>query len=679
MEIYELVNLFIYELEEELGEYSSTSLEIENTPEFIPLIDDLYINVHTIKGSSKSLLNNLKKEEFHISKTHVEQIANITHSFEDYLEFLKSKNALSENDVTLLFEFEKIMRDLKSRIEEEIEDSIEQSIIDNFLKYLHTQNIVGGISNLNSQQNNDSINRNFFTITLDCDQQYKHAYLSIIYREIEEKYDDVVFIPSKESLLKNEEFNSISIQINSSEEHTNIKQFIKQIENVDTVESIPYKHIPSTKNEEKGTDITEEPINNTITGFISSYLPNANTPEKKVQKSQTLRISTRRIDNVLKHTSKLVILNNKLDQFLIQNDFLTGTKKRKELEELFAEISSHVDYLQESVLEIRMTSFKQLFERFPKDIRALSIEYKKPIGFSYSGESTEIDKNILDELFDPFMHLIRNSVIHGIESPEERIKKGKPPKGSINIQAKHDKNRVIITINDDGKGIGLEALKKSAINKKILSSSEANSMSKNDLLELIFKSGVSTSETVTEYSGRGIGMEAVRKKLDAVNGSISVSSSEDIGTTITLILPLTTAIIEGMITKINGEYFTFPISQVDEVINIKKSEVRTSSDKKYFFLKDKEIPIIYSEEYFNMETKEKDPANPFLKIMIVRAHNYIVGLTIDEFLGQQSIVVKNMHPFVQSARGISSCNILGDGSISLIVDSNDLLQHLSKV
>ncbi|MEJ1517134.1 chemotaxis protein CheA [Bacillus cereus] len=663
MELNELINLFLYELEEELEEYSTTFFEIEKEAN-ISLLDDLYINVHTIKGSSKSLLNNLNKEDNHVCKNHVEKIALITHTFEDYLEILKQKEELFEADVSILLEFDTLIRELKDYIENESTETMEEEKIDIFFSNLksHNEEDEANLKNLSK--------RHFFNITLISDEDYKHGYLTIVYREIEQTYPDSFFIPSKDDLLKNKDFDLITIQINSEHEQDKIRDFILNLDNVGEVTNIPYNNrVVSSAPKDYQTKSIKE--------FIDSNKNEPNKSSRKRTKSQPLRISTRRIDNVLKHTSKLVILKNKLDQFLIQNDFLTGTKKRKELEELFNEINSHVDYLQESVLEIRMTSFEQLFNRFPKDIRELSKEYNKPIKLNTIGGNTEIDKSILDELFDPFMHIIRNSVIHGIESPEHRIQKGKNPEGTITVQAKHDKNRVIITISDDGKGINLETLKQVAINKNIVSPSLANNMNKQDLLELIFKSGVSTSEKVTEYSGRGIGMDAVRKKIDAINGSISVSSIDDVGTNITLFLPLTTAIIEGMITKVNNEYFTFPISQVEEVINIKKTEVRTSSDKKYFFLKDKEIPIIYAEEFFGMQLREKDD-NPFFKIMILRSHNYIVGLTIDEFLGQQSIVVKSMHPFVQGAKGISSCNILGDGSISLIVDSNDLLQHLNQ-
>ncbi|MDA1674926.1 chemotaxis protein CheA [Bacillus cereus group sp. TH152-1LC] len=662
MELNELINLFLYELEEELEEYSTTFFEIEKEAN-ISLLDDLYINVHTIKGSSKSLLNNLNKEDNHVCKNHVEKIALITHTFEDYLEILKQKEELFEADVSILLEFDTLIRELKDYIENESTETMEEEKIDIFFSNLksHNEEDEANLKNLSK--------RHFFNITLISDEDYKHGYLTIVYREIEQTYPDSFFIPSKDDLLKNKDFDLITIQINSEHEQDKIRDFILNLDNVGEVTNIPYNNrVVSSAPKDYQTKSIKE--------FIDSNKNEPNKSSRKRTKSQPLRISTRRIDNVLKHTSKLVILKNKLDQFLIQNDFLTGTKKRKELEELFNEINSHVDYLQESVLEIRMTSFEQLFNRFPKDIRELSKEYNKPIKLNTIGGNTEIDKSILDELFDPFMHIIRNSVIHGIESPEHRIQKGKNPEGTITVQAKHDKNRVIITISDDGKGINLETLKQVAINKNIVSPSLANNMNKQDLLELIFKSGVSTSEKVTEYSGRGIGMDAVRKKIDAINGSISVSSIDDVGTNITLFLPLTTAIIEGMITKVNNEYFTFPISQVEEVINIKKTEVRTSSDKKYFFLKDKEIPIIYAEEFFGMQLREKDD-NPFFKIMILRSHNYIVGLTIDEFLGQQSIVVKSMHPFVQGAKGISSCNILGDGSISLIVDSNDLLYHLN--
>lgn len=668
MELHELINIFLYELDEELEEYSDSLVDLEESPSNVQLLEDLYVNVHTIKGSSKALLNSMKKSNYEHTEI-INQIANLTHKFEDYLDTLKHNSLIDAESLAYLSDFLLLIHELKNALTSKSSISSLDKISD-FIHSLANSVNDGGITLINDNSNS----KHFFRISLNFDapedEIYKHGYLNIIYREIEDVYPNCIHNPTKEELLKGEDFENITLQISSEDMTETIKSYIESIQNVGGVEIIPYK---------VGNNSTKEQPKTTIKEIISSYsevTPLNNIDEKK-KLSQPLRIETKRIDNVLKHTSKLVILKNKLDQFLLQNDFLAGTKKRKELESIFNEINVHVDYLQESVLEIRMTPFQQLFTRFPHDIRALSKEAGKPIKFNTYGGTTEIDKSILDELFEPFMHLIRNSLIHGIESPDIRVKKGKPPEGNITIQAKHDKNRVIITISDDGKGIDLDTVKEVAINRHIVSEIQAQNMDKNELLELIFKSGVSTSKEVTEYSGRGIGMDAVRKKIEAINGSISVMSQDDIGTTVTLYLPLTTAIIDGMITKINGDYFTFPISQVEEVINIHKSEIRTSSDKSFFFLKDREIPIIFAEEFFNLdENNESD--NPFIKIMVLRSQNYTIGLTIDEFLGQQSIVVKSMHPFIQRARGISSCNILGDGSISLIIDANDLLPFLTK-
>lgn len=672
MEISKLIELFLYELDEELKELSTSLISLEIEPKLSDTLEDIYINIHTIKGSSTSLLNNITKKKMPIEKP-VYSISTLTHRFEDFVDTLRNQEIIGEKELSFLFLFVEILENLQEEIVNEGERDWKEQVdkliesIASFLNSTASSKITTQETNIENA-NSEFKNRLFFEINLSSHEDFKHGYLSLVYRDIEDEYENCTFSPTHEELLKGDEFSEIVVQIISDENIEEVENFLTQLDNVERIKNIPY-----TQPKMDVENLEETNINLNLT---DSILPiNDFVPKKS--KNNAIRIEPKRIDNVLKHTSKLVILKNKLNEFLHQNDFLAGTKKRKELEDIFDDITLHVDFLQESVLEIRMTPFEQLYSRFPKDIRTLSKEFNKPVVFHTTGVSTEIDKSILDELYEPFMHLIRNSIVHGIETLDERKAKGKSPSGTISIVARPDKNRVVIKISDDGKGLDIDTLKQTALDKNMLTYDAISKLSKEEAFELIFKPGFSSTKKVNKYSGRGVGMEAFRKKIEDLKGSFTIDSEKDIGTTITVYLPLTTAIIDGMITKINGEFFTFPIAQVEEVINISETEIRSSSGQDFIFLRDKEIPVIYANKFFSLGENSKPPSQ-FRKIMILRSHSYSVGFTIDEYLGQQSVVVKNLHPFIQSAKGLSNCHVLGDGSISLIVDSSDLLPHIMR-
>lgn len=673
MEINELIQIFLYELQEESNEFYTNLQNLENEftsggKDLIPLINDMFISIHTIKGSASTLHNSIRRQNHPLAHP-LKIIAKITHEFEDYIDLLKEQEKeLTLEDFEVMYEFDQMLNRLQDSLKNQ-DNLYPEENANSFLKKIKNK------ANTDKRESPEtdctiSSNKLFFNILLSCEEDFKHGYLSLVYRDIENQYKHATFSPTKEELLRGTNFDIISIQINTDASVTTVKHFLESLDNVTAVSHIPYQ--PPKKIEYANEN-------------SSKQLPSSDAqhekdlPKRTKKMTQPLRIDPTRIDNVLKYTSQLVILGNKFDEFLNQSNFLAGTKKRKELEAIFDDINMNIEFLQSSVLEIRMTPFEQLFSRFPRDVKSLSHKYKKPINFKTIGGSTEIDKAILDELSEPFIHLLRNSIIHGIEPPEDRLKKGKPKEGNITVHAKHDKNRVIIKISDDGKGMDIQGLKESALSKKIITTEQLKNLHDDEVLSLIFKPGVSSTKQVDEYSGRGMGMEAVRKKIDEINGAIFVDSKKEEGTTITLTLPLTTAIIEGMVSKINNEYFTFPITQVEEVTSISLTDIKTSSGQRFILLNDKEIPIVHAEEFFNFEKYfNTTESPPFLKVIILTSQNQSVGLTIDEYLGQQSIVVKSLHPFIQHSQGISNCHILGDGSISLIVDSNDLFDYIKK-
>lgn len=660
MNINKLIEIFKSELKEEIEDFSRTTLEMNEGSVTKEQLENIFINVHTIKGSSITLYNNiLKKNEKKYSNiaSNLKIISNLTHDFEDFLEILKNdNNFLKKEEIKHILKFEEIIFEIQENFEESNSELLDKE----------AKTLISKIKKINKKQ----LKRYFYEITLseeEFDEEYKHVQLSILYNEIKNKYKDYVFNPTEEEVLQEKNFKEIFIQLNTEENEEEVSKFLNSREDIKEAKLIPYIQKPININEQEAVLNKKDHPNKKRTN--------------KTSKKTILKIEPDRIDDVLKHTSQIVVLKNNLNELvesihLNDEDFLE--QKIEELKNMiFGDLNTYVDFLQESVLKIRMTPLEQLFFPLRRDIRKISEEYNKELILETIGSSTEIDKTILDELPDVLLHLVRNSICHGIETPKEREEKRKDPKGKIRIEAKHEKNMVTLSITDDGKGIDIEKIKEIALNKNFITKNIVETLSEEEIIDLIFISGLSSTEKVNQYSGRGVGMNAVRKKIENLKGSIKISTKKDKGTKIKISLPLTTSIIQAIIAKINNDYFTFPTTQVEEVLHLDKRKIKTVSEQEVFLLRDKEIPIIFSQDFFNLNNEEKQD-KLFLKIIVLRSSNTLYGFTIDEYLGQQNIVVKNLGILSGKTKGISGSNILGDGSISLIVDTNSITETFKK-
>ena len=388
------------------------------------------------------------------------------------------------------------------------------------------------------------------------------------------------------------------------------------------------------------------------------------------EKSNILKVDFERLDHLLNLAGELVIHRTKLSQV---EKKLKELKTEKELAAELAEANSliqkSVTELQEAIMKVRMLPVRHVFQRFPRMVRDLARERGKEIEIIFKGESTELDKTVIDEIGEPLLHLIRNSVDHGIEMPEERIRKNKSPIGEIVLSAAQEGNNIIITASDNGAGIDMESVRAKALHMYTEESLEG--MAEENVVDLIFEPGFSTASEVTQISGRGVGLDVVRKNVSNLGGIVEVSSQKGIGTAFTIKLPLTLAIISALLVKGGKEMYALPLSTVIESLRLAPSELQTVNNREVIMLRDRVLPLVRLSELFNIE--EAHDQGRLYVVVLGRAEKK-VGLVVGSLMGRQEIVIKALGDYVGESDGISGATILGDGNVVLILDVAGLIE-----
>ncbi|BAI81806.1 two-component system, chemotaxis family, sensor kinase CheA (plasmid) [Deferribacter desulfuricans SSM1] len=407
---------------------------------------------------------------------------------------------------------------------------------------------------------------------------------------------------------------------------------------------------------------------------------NKNEPKQiaKVTKAieQTIRVDVNRLDALMNLIGELVLSRNRITQ--ISTEFEKKYEGDFLIEQLL-ETTSHLGLitteLQLAIMKTRMVPIGKVFNKFPRMVRDLCKELNKDIDLIINGEDTELDKSVVEEIGDPLIHMIRNAVDHGIETPEERIKKGKPKKGTVTLNAYHEGNHIVIEIKDDGRGLDPEKIKKKAIEKGIITPEEIKTLSKEEIFGLIFKPGFSTAEKVTDVSGRGVGMDVVKTNIEKLNGIIQIDSEIDIGTTFKLKLPLTLAIIQSLLVEVSGEIFAIPIISIIETVKIEENQIHSFEGREVLKLRDSVLSLIRLNEIFELEPTYSNE----MYVVVVALAEKKIGLIVDRLIGQEEIVIKSLGEYLGGTPGISGATIMGDGTVKLILDIAGTIDIASKM
>lgn len=391
----------------------------------------------------------------------------------------------------------------------------------------------------------------------------------------------------------------------------------------------------------------------------------------------TIRVDVERLDDLLNFVSELVLGRNMLAQINTEANLeYEGTNLARSLSDATRQIDLMTTELQLAVMKTRMIKIGKVFNRFPRVVRDLAKDTGKKIQLIIKGEETELDKTLIEEINDPLVHLVRNSADHGVEAPEERVKAGKNEKGIITLSAEHEGNNIIITIEDDGKGIDPEKIKEKAISKGIVSAEKAKELSKQEIFNLIFSPGFSTAEKVTNVSGRGVGMDVVKTNVTKLRGIINIESEVGQGTKMIIKLPLTLAIIHGLLVNVDGEIVVVPLNSVIEIVRVSKDAISSVNQNEVIKLRDTVLPLLnIAELLYHRPIVDKEDDQQYIVVVGIAERKF--GLKVDDLLGQKEVVIKSLGNYLGNVEGIAGSTIMGDGKVVMIADIAELVNKIT--
>ncbi len=624
-EMQELLEDFLIEAFEMIEEMDQDLIELENNPDDLDLLNKIFRVAHTIKGSG-SFLN-------------FDKLTKLTHHMEAVLDKArKGELKITPDIMDVILESVDAMKAILEYIRDNGNDEAPEIDIAPIVEKLDAITKGENVS-LQSEENSEEKigNVNLNEITPDNLDEMDLSSLSPeeLDKVLDKLVDDMNTSPEEEGIEEIEEANE---------------------DNEDNKEE---NKLPE-KQESKAPQITKQEQKTALKKHITTA-------------EQTIRVDVKRLDQLMNLIGELVLAKNRLIK--IYNDVeerYEGEKFLDELNQVVSSISIVTTDLQIAVMKTRMLPIGKVFNKFPRLVRDLSRELGKKVKLIIEGEDTELDKSIIEEIGDPLVHMIRNSVDHGIEPPEERVKKGKPEVGTVWLKAYNEGNMIVIEIKDDGKGMEPEKLKEIAIKKGIITPTEAENMSDMEAFMLIFKPGFSTAAKVTSVSGRGVGMDVVKTNIEKLNGMIEVDSIPGKGTTFKLKIPLTLAIIQALLVASQEDLFAVPLSNVIETVRIVEEDIYTVEGKSVLKLRNEVLPLVNMADIFEIE-KVLEPER-YLYVVILGLGASKIGLIVDRFIGQEEIVIKSLGEFLKGIPGIAGATIRGDGRVTLIVDVGSLMK-----
>lgn len=677
MEMSQYLEVFIEESREHIQSCNENLLKLENDPDNLELINEVFRSAHTLKGMSATM--------------GFEDMANLTHQMENVLDGVRNgKYKFSSELLDIIFmaidHLESMVNSIAAGGEgkEDVSDAI------NKLKMIESGKIVNQSDTTQTaeidQANISKTNLNYdqFEITVleqANEQGYKVYEVSIFIRpdcllkaarvymvfDVLEKIGDIIkSVPNVEQLEEEQFDNEFVVTIVTHDSMEDIEKKVMKVSEIEKVTVVPLKISDLKKVNNEDSSDEQKNVSQNVEGQKKKEASSAKkTTDKKITLSnKTIRVNIERLDALMNLFEELVIDRGRLDQ-------IAKELNHQELSETVEKMSRVTNDLQSVVLTMRMVPVEAVFNRFPKMVRSLSRELGKKIHLQIIGQETELDRTVIDEIGDPLVHLLRNSVDHGIEMPEERLRKGKPEEGTIQLKAYHSGNHVFIEITDDGAGINREKVARKAVEKGIITEEQMNQLTDKEIFNLILTSGFSTADKISDISGRGVGLDVVKNTIESLGGTISVHSEENVGTTFLIQLPLTLSIISVMLVEVQREKYAIPLTSIIETAIFKKSEIYYAHEQPVIDFRGKVVPILSLQEIF--QVPKVIEGNDYISTVIIRKGDKLAGLVVDSFIGQEEIVLKSLGNYLTNVFAISGATILGDGQVALIIDCNALI------
>ncbi|MCH8815351.1 MAG: chemotaxis protein CheA [Chloroflexi bacterium] len=673
---------FLQEANEQIQLLDEDIIRLERETDNVDLLQEIFRAAHTLKGSSGML--------------GFQQMTNLTHAMEDVLDKLRKGGLSVDGDlVDALLQALDGLKVLTEGVDQEGEGNFDIAPSVVALRFIleradsRSQVAGAGLSLqeaiaatkgaaaklTESGESGLAVFR--VVVTIDKGTDWGAVRFFQVLNDLSTKGEVVVSVPSQEEIEAEKAGSELRAVFLTSQAADEFRPGIEAVEDVQSVTVEPWEGSEPVSEDrpDRGEDRRVINLGREARGKgVGDQLEMAAT---KIETLQTIRIDVDRVDELMNMVGELVIDRTRLDQLsrdlqkLHGEDGLIG-----ELAATSRHIVKVVDELNESMMQVRMLPVGTLFNKFPRLVRDLARGMGKSVDFVMEGQDTEIDRSVIEKIKDPLVHLLRNAIDHGVEIPEKRRAAGKPETARVLLSARHDQGYIVMTIQDDGNGIDVEAIKETAVKRGIISAKAAERMTEAEALDLIFESGLSTAKETTEVSGRGVGMDVVSRDIQSVNGMVKVESQPGEGTTFTLRLPLTLASFQGLLVESANNTYAIPLSYVKETVVPEPKAMSTVMGKRVLNLRGAVLPVMDLAEACGMAANGDSERGKF--IVVVQAGDSPVAVAVDALVEQQEIVVKSLGERTGQSKGIAGASIMGDGKVVLILDVAALMKSASQ-
>lgn len=669
MDLSQYLDIFIEEAREHLQDLNEHLLNLEKEPDDSDTINEIFRAAHSLKGMAgtmgfkrmqrlthdmENLFSEIRNGHLKVKPELVDVLFQGLDALEEYVENVaETSKEGQEDNKNILIKLDEILNEKKDQ--EERAGKSQRKVAEDPLKDGSFEKKLE-LADFERNAIENGKKEGFFVfytgVTLMETCLLKAARAFLVFREMELIGDIIKSQPSVQDIEdENFEYNFSFVLITK----INKEKIIKIIQNISEIKEVSIVPLNIEGKDEKTPDLLKKKDK----GFKGK------SHKKALTTNRSVRVDIEKLDELMNLVSELIIAKNGL---------VASNSNRNDLHT----INEQIEYLEnvttsihESVMKVRMVPLENVFNRFPRMIRDLSKKLNKKIELYISGEDTELDRTVIDEIGDPLMHLLRNSADHGLEAAEERRKNNKSETGSIYLEAFQEGNNVVIQVRDDGAGINIEAIKQKAVDKGIYTKEQVESLKEEEFIDLLFQPSFSTSSEVSDVSGRGVGLDVVRTKIQSLGGDVEGKSILGEGTSFTVRLPLTLAIMQALMVTVASEKYAIPLSNIKSIENINKSDLRQVQSKEVIHLRDEIIPIFYLDQLVDLKVKEEYPQE--LTTVIIHKGDRSIGVVVDDLLGQQEIVVKSTGKYINNDKIIGGATILGNGEIALILELNSLL------
>ena len=697
MDVSQYLEIFIDESNEHLQTLSDELMVLEKEPENKDTINEIFRAAHSLKGMAgtmgykrmqnlthnmENVFSEIRNDKMKVNSKLVDVLFQCLDALESYVDNIRNTQDEGTDDN------EPIIKELNDFLANEGQENAqpkEEKPQEEAKPEGGTDETITDVSLADFEKNavNEALKKGMHVcnihVYVDPNCILKAARAFLVFKNLEGHGDVIKSMPSVQD-IEDEKFDfDFSIVFVTEEEASKILDIIKNVSEIKDAVLTEIKEPLKTEDDNAPAEASKEEHKNEAPAQDSAEKKPAPSAAKKPAQAASAKPGVKPVGRSVRvDIEKLDVLMNLVSELIIAKNGLVASASDEEGNAANQGFHEQIEYLErvttnlhESVMKVRMMPIESVVSKFPRMIRDLSKKLNKKMELYMTGEETELDRTVIDEIGDPLMHLLRNSADHGLESAEVRAERGKPEVGSIFLNAYQDGNNVVIEVGDDGNGIDVEKVKAKAIEKGNITEEQAEMMTEKEIIDLLFRPSFSTSDKITDVSGRGVGLDVVKSKIEALGGAVEVKTTYGVGSTFIIHLPLTLAIIQALMVKLGDEKYAISLDSIQTIEDIPVSEIKYVHAKEVINLRGNVIPLVRLRELLYVPGEPEESEN--ITVVIVSKGDKQAGLVVDSLIGQLEIVIKSLGKYININKMISGATILGDGSVALIIDANTLV------